>query len=193
MTVMSALSPVDNNTPLNYKTVLYFTASNKATATELLAIARLKNKYGFVRIRSTLGASYGSNLEPAEAVAGTVPAAYTTAIANYSDGNVTQGAPANPEALGIFPSAPLTFVHTGTYQLSAVAADIAEGSDTVTLTDETAIGATGVWTSGTPGVMTVGASTGLLTGVTAGTSLITFTLTRAGGTAVVATKTVTAS
>lgn len=195
MSRVSLATMTDSNAPLNFKTVLYFTVGNVPTVAELAAAARLKNKYGYVLMRSGLVAAatqYGSVLEAADAIAGTaVPAAYTTAIANYPDGNVTQGAPANPEALSILSVA--TFSHTGTLQMYAVAADIAEGSDTVALTDETAIGATGVWTSGTPGTATIGASTGLLTGVAAGTTLVTFTLTRLNGTAVIATKLITAS
>lgn len=201
---MSIRAQISDFKPINEKVCLYFCAAMIPTATELAAAQRLRYKYGTVTVMNggafaisepefgTQGDTSGDELMPADAIAGTtIPSDYTTAIANYPDGNVTQGAPANPEALSILPGAAVSFSHTGTFQLYAVAADISEGNDSVTMTDETAIGATGVWSSGTTGTATIGASTGLVTGVAAGTSLITFTLTRASGTAVTATKTIT--
>ncbi|WP_316820718.1 beta strand repeat-containing protein [Pedobacter gandavensis] len=49
----------------------------------------------------------------------------------------------------------------------------------------------GVWTSGTPGVASINPTSGLLTGVSAGTSLITYTVTNANGCVATQTATVT--
>jgi hypothetical protein len=65
---------------------------------------------------------------------------------------------------------------------------LCNGTNT-TLTNATA---GGTWTSGTPGVATINASTGLVTTVAAGTTLITYTIAAAGGcSASTATTTVT--
>lgn len=170
--------------------ILYFIAGIEPTAAELIEIG---NIVGDVQIRSNLrNTAYGANLEPADGVAGTVPAAYTTAIANYPDGNVTpnQGG----VTLKIFPVNPGGIAaNGGTRQLYAIAASLNEATGEVTMTDVTAACA---WTSATPAKGTVGAATGLVTGANggAGTSVITASYDAdagGAGAAIVATTTAT--
>lgn len=177
--------------PINQKKVIYFTAGNVATTAENDAITRLQKIYGTVAVRSgaNLAATkYGANLETADAIAGTPPQAYTDAIGSYADGNVTQAALANPEALIIVGPAAFS---AATQQYFAVKSDLTEGTNNVAEADVTATNT--VWTSGTPATATVGAGTGLVTKVAAGTTVLTATYTAPGGTAKVATKTLTVS
>lgn len=150
--------------------VLFFTAGIAATADELAAIAAI---HGDVHIRNGSAASnYGSRLERADAIAGTVPAAYTTAIADYADGLVTPNNTVGIAALKVFNLGGNITANGGTRQLVAVKAVVDEDTGVVTLTDVTASCA---WTSATTGKATVGASTGIVTGANggAGTSVIT--------------------
>lgn len=197
---------VQGATPINNKKCLYFCASSTPTVAELAAVSKLRETYGQVIVLSgtvmkdpnthadlPVG-QYGDNLYAADAIAGSsgsVPAAYTTAIANYPDGDRSTYANlpgVDPDSLKVVCNG---FAHTVTGQAYAIKADYDASTGAVTLTDVTATNT--VWTSGTTGVATIGASTGLVTGVAAGTTILTATYTDpdSGGTAVVATKSVT--
>lgn len=164
--------------------ILYFIAGTAPTATETAQIA---NIVGNVQIRSALqNATFGGKLEPADGLAGSIPAAYKTASGGtavdtsiYPDGDVTpnQGG----ITLKIFPVNPGGIAaNGGTKQLYAIAASLNEATGAVTMTDVTASCA---WTSATPAKGTVGASTGLVTGANggAGTSVITASYDPDGG------------
>ncbi len=153
--------------------VLYFTAGMIATAGELAEIAAI---HGDVYIRNGAASSnYGSRLEQADAVAGTVPAAYTTAIADYDDGNVTPTNTVGIASLKVFNLGGNITANGGTRQMVAVKAEVDADTGVVTMTDVTT---TCAWTSATTGKGTVGAATGIVTGANggAGTSVITASL-----------------
>lgn len=164
--------------------VLYFLAGMEATAGELAEIANITGDV-FIR-NASVSATYGeAGLEAADALAGSIPAAYLTGEGDtvdtelYPDGDVTpnQGG----YTLKIFPVNPGGIAaNGGTRNLYAIRADLDEATGEVTLTDVTANCA---WTSGTTGKGTVGASTGLVTGANggAGTSVITATYDPDGG------------
>lgn len=173
------------------KTCLYFIDGLAPTVTEQGFIDRLAQKYN-VHVR-TIGQSsmYGPRLEAADAVAGSVPAAYTTAIADYADGNVSPALVAKPEAALVLPGATPTFAHTGTLQLRAVAAELDETTRAITLTDRTS-GAGIAWGTSDAAKATVDAN-GLVTGVAAGSAVITWTYTYSGILTMTATRTVTLS
>lgn len=193
---MAANQPAKN--PVNGKTCLYFIAGGIPTAPELVAVGRLSKIYGQVLVqRGDVAADtqYGSALIAADAIAGTtIPSAYSTAIANYPDGDKTSYADAKPSDAEAFiivtGTRSSSFSHTGTLQLILLAAFLDDTSDAVTIADETTAA---TWASGTTGNMTIGASTGLVTGVLAGTSLITATYTAASGDTQTKTITLTAT
>jgi uncharacterized protein YjdB len=169
------------------KKCIFFTAGAIPTTPEQALIDRLSVHYD-VGVRNTLiDDVYGEKLESADAVAGTIPAAFTTAIADYPDGDVTPAAVAKPEAQLIVP-ATVSFAHTGTFQLYAVSAELDEAAATVALTNRTS-GTGVVWSSSDATKATV--ADGLVTGVAAGSATITWTYTYATGKTVTATRSVT--
>lgn len=156
--------------------VLFFIAGMEPTAAERTAIG---NIVGNVQIRSALRETrFGTRLEPADALAGAIPAAYKTASGGtavdtslYPGGDVTPGQ--GGVTLKVFPVNPGGIAaNGGTKQLTAIAASLDEATGVITMTDVTTSCA---WTSATPGKATVGASTGLVTGANggAGSSVIT--------------------
>jgi hypothetical protein len=158
--------------------VLYFTAGMEATADEAAEIAAI---VGNVQIRNALvPATYGDGrLEPADALAGAIPAAYLTAsggtavdTALYPDGDVTPNNTVGIAALKLFNLGGNITANGGTRQMVAVKAVYDPETGGVVLTDVTTACA---WTSATTGKGTVGASTGIVTGANggAGTSVIT--------------------
>lgn len=163
--------------------VLYFIAGITPTATETAQIAQLT---GNVQIRSNLrSAGYGDNLEPADALAGTIPAAYLTGEDDTVDTDLYPGGDVTPKqggyGLTIIPVNPGGIAaNGGTRQLYAIRSDVDEATGIATVTDVTAACA---WTSATPAKATVGASTGLVTGANggAGTSVITASYDPDGG------------
>lgn len=177
------------------KTVLYFTATGIPTEAEYLEIALLQNDWRNVLVRRSdppAGLSEGS-LEPADALAGTIPTEYDDAILDYADGDVSPGIEAKPEAILILPVAATSIAAAaGTIQLRLAKAERDPETGLVTLTDITAHADT-TWTSGTEAKGTVGASTGLVTGAGggAGTSVITATVEYAEGLTTTKTKTIT--
>lgn len=166
------------------KTVLYFLAGTVPTVGEQADIDRLAYRYKYVFVRSSLQyAGFGARLEAADAVAGTVPQAFTDAIADYADGNVSPANTDKPEAILILPSAsPSIAANGGTIQLRLVKAELNEDTGAVTLTDITA-GSASSWASGTPAKATIDADSGLVTGANAGagSTVITATVPYTGG------------
>lgn len=174
------------------KKVLYFIAGTVPTVAEAIAIAWLNYKnvpqyQGGVRsilANPEYGAS--SDIEDCDFVAdanggANIPAAYSAKTVLTVPTDVLQ-----PDAINIGPAA-LSFVHTSVSQMTAFIKNI-DG----TLTDVTR--AAGMaWTSATPGTATIGAGTGVLTGVAAGTTVITATYTFTGGKTITATENVTCS
>ncbi|MFH6972954.1 beta strand repeat-containing protein, partial [Flavobacterium petrolei] len=80
--------------------------------------------------------------------------------------------------------------------VSAPIAQTVTGTNTVCIGSTTTFSSTttgGTWTSATPAVATVNASTGVITGVTAGTSVINYSVTTAGGCINTGSRTVTVS
>lgn len=160
--------------------VLFFIVGVTPTADEQ---AKIDAIVGNVQVRTNKHSSlYGTLLEPADALAGTIPAAYKTASGNtivdvalYPDGDVTPDNTVGIAALKVFPVNPGGIAAAaGTKQLYAVKAVYNPVTGVVTLSDVTTACA---WTSATPAKATVGAGTGLVTGAAggAGTSLITAT------------------
>lgn len=156
--------------------VLYFIAGDAPTAAETLQMA---NIVGDVQIRSAkFNATFGGRLEPANALAGSIPAAYLTASGGTAvDTDVFPGGDVTPKqggyGLTVIPVNPGGIAaNAGTKQLYAIRTSLDEATGAVSVTDVTAACA---WTSATPAKGTVGASTGLVTGANdgAGTSVIT--------------------
>src|SRR6185369_1260235 len=159
--------------------ILYFTAGIEATAGELLEAAAI---VGDVYLHNgSVSAKYGSRLEEADGLAGTIPAAYLTGVGDtvdtavFPDGDVTPTNTAGIAALKVFNLGGNITANGGTRQLVAVKAEVDEDTGAVTLTDVTT---TCAWTSATEAKGTVGASTGIVTGANggAGTSVITASL-----------------
>ncbi len=153
--------------------VLFFIVGTEETADEIALIANIT---GNVQVRSNTHIHSADNLEPADALAGTIPASYKTAsggtavdTALYPGGDVTPSNVSGIDGLFIYPTAP-GITGTGTLQLRAVKVEEDPATGVVTTTEVT----TGcAWTSSVPGKATVGASTGLATGVAAGATVIT--------------------
>ena len=154
--------------------VLYFIAGKSPTVAEQ---AQIDNIVGNVQIRSNLHSSqYGENLEPADALAGTIPAAYKTGEGDtvdtdlYPDGDVTP-IYGDATAFGVFPAAANADVSDAApgLQLRAIAASLDEETGEITLTDVTALCA---WTTSDATKATVGEATGIVTAVAAGAANI---------------------
>lgn len=161
----------------NGKTAIYFTAGVNPTAAELVEIAALESDYKRVLVRrGDVPAGLAANLlEPGDALAGTVPTAYSTAVADYQDGILSVGADDKAEALLILPSAtPSIAANGGTINLRCCLAQRNMTTGAVTLTDVTT---TVAWVSGTPAKATVGAATGLVTGANTGAATVVITAT----------------
>ena len=156
--------------------VLFFIVGTLPTADELALIANIT---GNVQLRSnTANATFGGNLEPADGLAGTIPAAYKTAsggtavdTALYPRGDVTPNNVAGIDKFVVIPAAPAV---TGTASIQMRAMKIEEDPTTgaVTVTEVTANCA---WVSATPAKATITTPAGLATGVAAGTSVLTAT------------------
>lgn len=158
--------------------VLFFIVGTLPTADEQSQINAI---VGNVQIRTNRqSALYGTRLEPADALAGTIPAAYKTAAGNtivdtalYPGGDVTPNNTVGIASLKVFPVNPGGIANAGgTKQLLAVKAVLDPVTGQVVISDVTA---TCAWTSATPAKATVGAGTGLVTGAAggAGSSVIT--------------------
>lgn len=161
----------------NGKIALYFTATAVPTAAELVEVAALESDYREVIVmRGDVPAGLAAGqLRPGDALAGTVPTAYSTAVADYQDGILSVGADDKAEALLILPSAtPSIAANGGTITLRCCLAQRNMTTGAVTLTDVTT---TVAWTSGTPSKATVGAATGLVTGANTGTASVVITAT----------------
>lgn len=172
--------------------VLFFLAASVPTVPEQALIDRLARTYTQVAVRAgDHSATYGPRLESADAVAGTVPAAFITAIADYPDGNVTPTNVLKPEAALILPAATPTIGVGATLQLRAVAAERNEATNAITLTDRTAA-AEVAWSSSDDTKATV-ASTGIVTRVATGAVVITWTYTYDTAVTITATRNVTLS
>lgn len=188
------------------KKVIFFCAGDVPTEDEAGQIARLRLMYEKVAVRNarvsnTFGPS-GVNtdtgrLEPADALAGTVPTAYKTDGGEvdtelYEDGELdTLVATDGPDAAIITPGTVSIAANGGTAQLSAIVGDVDDETGVVTLTNRSS--GTGVaWESDTPSKATV-SSAGLVTGQNAGTGVvvITYTYTNADDVEVTATRNVT--
>lgn len=166
------------------KKILFFTAGRVATEAEAAQITALNalNAPGFiVGVRNAAeNALYGHGIETCDFVAGTIPTAYN-AKPNYGVADATR-----PCKLDLLPNAHSMAV-AETKQLQCLKAN---GNDvsTLSLADVTAV--TTTYASATPAKATVSAG-GLVTGVAAGTSVITATHTYADGKTVTASMTVT--
>lgn len=174
------------------KVMLYFIAGVTPTAGEQVQITAFAHYYN-VKVRTALQSlANSSDLEGADALAGTIPTAYSDAIADYPDGDLTtQISPDDvlkPEALLILP-ATASFAANATLQLRLVKALLNRDTGVVTLTDVTST--TVAWSSATGATCTIGAGTGLCTGVGAGTSVITATFTYDTAKTMTTTRTVT--
>ena len=168
------------------KKIIYFTAGYVATSTELGEIAALKelNGSGYsIAIRNGAdNASYGAGIEACDFVAGTVPTAF--------NGKTNWGSidTLRPSLFQLYPK---------TKTLAALAT---EALTPIAITGRTldalvaAIPATGVaYASSVPGKATVDASTGVVTAVATGATVITATYTYTSGKTVTATCAITVS
>ncbi|MBU2062573.1 MAG: hypothetical protein KKH44_12085, partial [Bacteroidetes bacterium] len=89
-----------------------------------------------------------------------------------------------------------TITSSRTVTVSAPVAQTVSGTNTVCVGNTTTFSSTtsgGTWTSATPAVATVNSSTGVVTGVSAGTSVINYSVTTTGGCVNTASRTVTVS
>lgn len=163
--------------------VLFFIAGRSPTEAEAAQIA---NIVGNVQIRSNLSSSqYGVALEPADALAGAIPAAYLTGEDDTVDTDLYPGGDVTPRfgnntAFAVFPPVANADVSDGApgLQLRAVAGALNEDTGEITLSDLTA---TVVWSSSDETKATVGAATGIVTAVAAGQATITATYDPADG------------
>jgi len=153
---------------MNALKVLFFCVTKIPTAGEQSQIDTLNNRYGVVGVRAADIPLNGS-LEPADGLAGTIPAAYTAAIANYPLG-VVAATPMNEMKDAVVVPAAVSIAALATTQLKAIISEIV-GSDIV-MSEKTS-GAGITWTSATPAAATVNAS-GLVTGAAAGASVVTW-------------------
>lgn len=153
---------------MNTQKVLFFCALNIPTPAEQSSIDTLNNRYGSVGVRAANIPLNGS-LEPADGLSGTIPAAYTAAIASYPLGVITPTAMNEMKDAVVVP-ATASIAALATTQLKAIISEIV-GSDIV-MSEKTS-GAGITWVSATPAAATVNAS-GLVTGVAAGSSVITW-------------------
>lgn len=165
--------------------VLFFIAGSIPTAAEANLIAALH--VSDVEVRSVLHSSqYGDNLEPADGLAGAIPAAYKTASGNtvvdtalYPLGDCTPGQ--SGYGLKIFPVNPGGIANSGgTKALYAIRSSFDPATGLATMTDVTTAC---TWASATTAKGTVGAATGIVTGAAggAGTSVISATYDPDGG------------
>jgi uncharacterized protein YjdB len=166
------------------KKILFFTAGPVPTAGEQGQIDALNalTLPGYnIGVRSAIQpASYGHGIEVSDFVAGTIPTAFN-AVPNYGVADT-----ARPCKLQLLPTAPSVAI-AATQQLQCLKANGADIS-ALTLADVTAV--TTTYASSVAAKATVSAG-GLVTGVAAGTTIITATHTYASGKTVTATTTVT--
>ena len=166
--------------------LIYFTASDIPTTAEALAIARLItiNTPGYeVNVRNgSESCSYASGIEPCDIVAGTIPTAFN---AKEDMGTVLA---ARPFIFDVWPKTK-TLAVAGTVTLVPVAVTGTSVFDIVS----TEILANVGYVSSVPGKATVPASSGLVTGVQAGETVITATYTYVSGKTVTAECAVTVS
>ena len=154
--------------------VLFFLAGSIATADE---IAKIANIEGNVQLRNAAANTlYGANLETADALAGAIPAAYKTAsggtavdMALYPGGDVTPNNVSGIDGVFVFP-VNIAITGIGTLQARAIKVEVDPNTGVTTATEITG---SCVWSSATTSKATVNAGTGLVTGVAAGTSVIT--------------------
>lgn len=160
---------------MSTKTVIYFTADTKPTVAELAAIARLnalaESAYN-VQVRNGGATAKMSSIEPCDYVAGTVPTAYAGEDLLGGDGKIDAD---RPLAFAVFP--PTLAISSGTAQARAIACTGTNADDSE-LKDVTA---DTLWTSSDTGKATVGAYTGIITKVAAGTTTVTATYTYTSG------------
>lgn len=170
------------------KKVLFFTAAALISAAEQSQVDRLATIYSNVQVRNGAAAAadvvFGStNLESYDFLAGTLPASYSGAA---GAGAVTIAVPASlapnnlPDQFKVFPATlALTAAGTEHSVLAAVKGEIGLTGTTAglaKLTNLTADASVG-FVSSVPGVATVGAATGKVVAVAAGSTTITATLT----------------
>lgn len=159
--------------------ILFFIAGATPTVLEAAKIAQI---VGDVQIRSALfDSTYGGNLEQADGLAGAIPDAYLTGLGDTVDTDLYPDGDCTENSLGVsihvLPDV-ASVVNTGTIQLRVVKATLDEATGEITMTDVTAAC---TYVSATPAKGTVGAGTGLVTGVAAGTTNITVTYDFDGG------------
>lgn len=168
------------------KKILFFTAGPVPTVAEQAQIDALnaKTKAGFeVGVRNALeSGSYGAGIEACDLVAGTIPTAFNGKT-NYGTADALR-----PALLSILPN-PVAITGTGTKQLQVLKV-MGDDVSALTVTDVTATSTT--YSSSATNRATVN-SAGLVTGVSAGTSVITATHTYTTGKTLTATVTVTVS
>lgn len=155
-------------------TVIYFISGETPTQVETDAIARLSKTFRTVLVRRgdvVANTKFGSTLEACDYVAGTlIPSAYTDVKTTISVPNV-YGA----DQLKVWPAAAGPDASDGdVINLAAVAATI---SATTGLAIQTDVTTSCAWTSSDTNKATVGAATGIVTAVAAGTTTITATYT----------------
>lgn len=159
------------------KKVVFFTADTLPTSAELLEIARLDDLAASpykIQVRNGGGTEKMESIETCDYVAGTVPTAYAAKTLFGTDGKIHAD---RPLAFAVFPPTVSVSHSSGTAQARAIQCDGTNAED-ATLTD---LSTTVAWTSSDETKATVGASTGLITGVGAGSCTVTATYTYASG------------
>jgi hypothetical protein len=179
---------------LDTRKILFFTASQFPTAAEISLMLRIR---GDVKARNAAAdCTYGTRLEAADGLAGSIPASYLTGegstvdTAIFSYGDVTPTATDFPEDFDVFPPS-ATLAALDTLQLYGITADLAEDTGLITMTDissETEV----AWASSDETKATVDTD-GVVTAVASGTATITATYTYATEATTTATCAITVS
>lgn len=166
------------------KKIIYFLAGYAPTAAETADIADLNAMASPAYEVVVRNAAITHNEEASDLVAGTIPTAYEDHT-NYGDVDFTN----KPSLLYIVPGT-AAISGTNTLQLRVVA--VKGPINALVGSDVTAAASGTTYASSATGKATVSAE-GLVTGVSAGTTVITATHTYASGKTVTATRTITVS
>lgn len=165
------------------KKIIYFTAGPSITtseATDIAALQTLSNTYNLFVRNGAMNATHNGVMEACDYVAGTVPSSHSgVALFGAIDA-------ARPVLFTVGPAVAISGV--GTKQLTPIAVTGTDLSNLVA----SILTANVTYVSSVPGKATVSAG-GLITGVSAGTTVITATYTFTTGKTVTSTTTVTVS
>ncbi|MFH6971547.1 Ig-like domain-containing protein, partial [Flavobacterium petrolei] len=193
---------VANPTQVGVGTKTYYAQASNGTCSSLTrtkVVLTINSLPAAQTVTGTNTVCIGSTTTFSSTTTGGTWTSATPAVAtvNASTGVVT-GVTAGTSVINYSVTTAGGCVNTGsrTVTVSAPIAQTVTGTNTVCIGSTTTFSSTttgGTWTSATPAVATVDASTGVITGVTAGTSVINYSVTTAGGCINTGSRTVTVS